>query len=261
MNETLLSYSTPVCCPEKELAARSSNALPLPCIEDRLAKNGIKLTSDRALLSGGLYGDMYLLDTTAGLLVERTYGCRPPAGGSTPCRYRFRSTPHRSIPSYSTLRLITTDTEIDIVDPLTNEASALSILSDIPGIPRYFCSVVEGKRGCNLVAYIDGFDLAFLSDYVSHPQQIIYIFAQIRSTYLSACERGFFIHDLPGSCIMIESTTLTPYLTDWQNHSRLNPTSPQAQAEIARSLEMLEWLEISLLQNIFSPTTEVTLGY
>lgn len=261
MNETFLPYSAPSCCPEKELAARSSHALPLPRIEARLAQNGIKLTSNRTLLSSGLYGDMYLLDTTTGPIVERTYGCRPPSADSTPCRYRFRTSSHRQLPSYSTLRLITTDGQVDIVDPLTNEASALSLLSDLPGIPRYYCSVTEGKRGSNLVAYIDGFDLVFLSEYVSHPQQIIKIFAQIRITYLSACERGFFIHDLAGSCIMIDSASLNPYLTDWQNHSRLDPTSPLAQAEIARSLELLEWLEYSLLETAFTPTTEARLGH
>ncbi len=105
-----------------------------------------------------------------------------------------------------------------VIDWLFNEEQALKDLEGIPGIPKSYGAVYEGKRGSILEQFIEGYDMMDITENAESEDEINQIFDRYVDTYTEAADRGYIYNNPYGATAMVDKKTKQPYLMDWYQH-------------------------------------------
>jgi len=202
-----------------EKGAVSNNA-----IADKLDELDLEFTGSRDILSSGALGPIYRVEakTQNGesvCMIEKVFGRQ---------EKRFVKLEMDSLESASVSirpRLGIVDKNSDsgklegvVIDWLFNEEKALKDLEGIPGIPKSYGAVYEGKRGSILEQFIDGYDIIDIAENSESTDEINQVFDRYVETYTKAAEKGYIYNNPYGATAMVDKKTKQPYLMDWYQH-------------------------------------------
>lgn len=216
-NERLGTIQTPDSILEK--GAVSNDA-----IADTLSEQDLTFDGSREILSSGALGPIYRINakTPSGetiSVVEKVFGRQDK---------RFMTIKADSLESASVKtrpRLGIVDNNSDsgqlqeaVIDWLFNEELALKNLKDIPGIPKSYGAVYEGKRGSILEQFVDGYDMMDTAEKATSLKEINEIFDRYEQTYTEAAKAGYIYNNPYGATAMVDTQTKQPYLMDWYQH-------------------------------------------
>ena len=174
-----------------DLADKSRIEYPdLSAVKETLAKTGYELLGDRQIASGAIFGKLFKLrvkDLKTGEekdVLERVFSRNK---GIDNRFLEYKADPGLIIeenPRYQTVDREKQEPINIIVDRLYNEEMALSDLQNIPGIPKFYASVDDGKCGSVFQEFIDGYDLSLAIDdkNITEASTVIDIFEKIKKT-------------------------------------------------------------------------------
>jgi hypothetical protein len=202
-----------------EKGAVSNNA-----IAGKLTELDLKFEGSRDILSSGALGPIYRVEakTQEGepvVMIEKVFGRQ---------EKRFTKVEADSLEAASVNirpRLGIVDKNSDsgklegvVIDWLFNEEQALKDLEGIPGIPKSYGAVYEGKCGSILEQFIDGYDIVDIAENSESTDEINQVFDRYVETYTKAAENGYVYNNPYGATAMVDKKTKQPYLMDWYQH-------------------------------------------
>jgi hypothetical protein len=213
-----------------------------------IGKSGRMVESGRMALSRGFCGPLFMIKTSAGPVVEKTFIVgrrRADSGAELGMRFRVDALPEKTVPEIKPRLVVLGAKENEgsqVIDWVYNEETALTALAGIPGIPKYITSVYNGTRGSVVEEYIDGYELSAICENAETAEEINNVFDRLRTAYTTAAEKGYLYNNVVGSTILVERTSCQPYLIDWYNHSAgdIKNAAGPAHERFARGLEEIE---------------------
>ena len=212
----------------KEASSETTERWAKGCVDMRLVgkaigESGNIVESGRVALSRGFCGPLFVIQTSAGPVVEKTFivGHRN-TDRDAELGLRINVDALEENTPQIKPRLIVLDTKTkerkQVIDWVYNEETALTDLAGIPGIPPYITSVYDGTKGSVVEGYIDGYELSSIWERTKTADEINNIFDRLREVYGAAAEREYLYNNVTGSTILVERTSGQPYLIDWYNH-------------------------------------------
>lgn len=236
-----------------EISPETSRRWERGCVDMKMVgkaigKSGRLVESGRMALSRGFSGPLFMVKTSAGPLVEKTFivGYRHSnRDAEIGMRINVEALEEKTVPEIKP-RLVVLDTKTNekkqVIDWVYNEETALKDLAGIPGVPKYIASVYEGTKGSVIEGYIDGYELSAICENTNTAEEINNVFDRLRTAYTETAERGYLYNNVIGSTVLVERITQQPYLVDWYNHGAgdINDDAHPAHERFTRGLKEIE---------------------
>lgn len=249
---------------------REEGAIDFKFIRARLEEQGFKVKGFE-VVSGAIWGRYYGIKTDKGMILEKsfTHGIGVPrkkegevvkAGKrwiaedpSQQLEFQQDEIPEKMHSRFQVLDAQLGKVEYNIIDIAHNEEQALKDLQGIPGIPKFYGSVLGEQDGSILVEFVDGYDF-MMEGFDGFPhfeseQQLNHIIDQIAKTFNEAAERGYIFNNIDGATIMVNERTQQPFISDCHDYYKGNiHRSPEAKDYYEQGLKKLEKLRQERLE-------------